>query len=1132
MKKEINKALSLILAITLMFLSTSLSNFDFSVMASDTSTYTEGIYTYTVGDGKATITTCDKTASGIIEIPSELGGYPVVKLAIRAFENCDLITGVTIPDSVTGLGDGVFDSCSALKEVTIPGSVKIVPQSAFDKCSKLSKVILGEGIEKISYCAFWRCGSLKTITLPQSLLRINDDAFKDTGLTKIYIPENVSQIGEEVFYSCENLSAIEVDENNSYFSSDSYGALFNKNKTKLIVYPLNNTATSYSIPDSVIEVSAYAFEGNAYLTKIVIPDGVKAIWGRTFYSCVSLQEINIPASVIYLYSSTFINCKKLERINVDSNNNTFSSDEYGVLYNKDKTQLIHCPNNANISEYIVSDFVTSVEAYAFDGNLNLEEITIGSGLSEIKSDTFNGCRNLSRVILGENIATINGGVFFSCNSLSEIKLPQSLKQIGTSAFAFCNNLTDVYYGGSELQWAEISVSSGNDPLTKANIHYVEDKIYTIMYDANYGVSAPDSQEKHNGLKINLSTAVPSKEVTVTFDPNYVNAARSSKTFTSGFISWNTKIDGSGISYIPGAEYTADEDVTLFAQWHNKPVGEFSVVTRYGYTFAGWYADGGTESVTQETVFEKDTTVYARWIPEEYKAVFIADDTIVDEVTYTVETDKLTEPIVPEKEGYTGSWEPYVLSQSDIEINAIYTVNQYTITWVIDENENVVSNIVFGEEISNIDTPRKGGLIFVGWDKDIPATMPAENLIFTAIWRGPDETAVNESGTCGEAIEWKYDTKTGELMFSGYGDMPEYDSVTLAPWYNQNNNITKVTFTDGITSVGDNAFGYCVNLKTVCFNSTIERIGTGAFKGCSSIENIDIPSNVLIIDSEAFADCESLKRIHIEGQLTLASDVIENTQACFCSDSERVVRHITAQGCSVCLCDYETSSLLGIKAYYHTKDFETDKVKLSVEDITNKDFSGDQKPVYSAFNGDYSKSKTYRIKMVPENESENSNPCQPQNGSVVKLRINIDLDTDTIVVVHWKHSGGTEKLFCQKQKDSSGSYIEFYVSSFSEFDVCVPLDFGYDTASESLLYKQTISPALRNNTNEKIIYASSNPKVAYVDPDTGVVTATGSGTAEITATIANTNISSSFEVTVTMAWWQWIIRILLLGFLWY
>ena len=1132
MKREMKKFLSLFLVITLMLLSSPINNLDLSVMAADTSSHTDGIYTYTVANNEATITACDKSASGVIEIPSKLGGYTVVELAIASFANCIKIKKITIPDSITDLDDRVFDSCTSLEEVVVPGSIKIIPQSAFDECYKLNNVVLGEGIEEISFNAFWRCGALETINLPQSLRIIKDRAFKETGLTQIYIPENVTQIGSQVFYSCGNLSAIEVDENNSYYSSDSSGVLFDKNKTKLIAYPINNTSTSYTIPDSVAEVSSYAFEGNPYLKDIVLPDGVKKVGGRAFYSCVSLQKIDIPASVISLRSSTFIKCKNLVRIDVDSDNKNFSNDEYGVLFNKEKTQLIYCPDNADVDKYVIPDTVTTIESYSFAGTINITEVVVGNGVSAIPGNAFELCDNLTRVVLGQNIITIDGAAFYSCDNLKEIKVPASVKVIGTSAFDFCPNLTDVYYGGSELQWAEISIGSGNSHLTNARVHYVEDKIYKINYNANNGQNTPDSQEKHNGLKVNLSNLVPSKEVTVTFDPNYINAALSSKTFTSEFINWNTRVDGSGNYYVPGAEYTTDEDVTLFAQWKDTPIGEIPVVTRNGYIFDGWYVAGSIENVTEETVFEKDTVVYARWIPKEYKAIFIADGNNVDEITYTIETDKLTEPNVPEKEGYTGSWEPYVLSQSDIEINAVYTVKQYNITWIIDENENIVNTVNFGEEILNIDTPKKGGLIFAGWDKDIPVTMPAADLVFTAVWKGPNESDIKESGDCGENIEWKYNTATGELTLSGSGDMPDYDNVALTPWYNQINNITKVTFADGITSVSDNAFSYCVSLKTVCFNSTIERIGTGALKGCSSIETIDIPSNVLIIDSNAFTDCESLKRIHIEGQLTVALDAIDNTKSYFCSDSERVIRHITAQGHSACLCDYETSSLLGIKAYYHAPDFEADQVTLSVEDITDKDFSSDQKPVYSAFNGDFSKSKTYRIKMVSENGSENPNPCQPQNGSVVKLRINIDLDTDTIVVVHWKHSGGIEEIYCQKQNDNSGSYIEFYVSSFSDFDICVPLDFGYDTLSESLNYKQTINPALRNNTNESIIYTSSNPKVAYVDPNTGVVTATGSGTAQITATIANTNISSSFEVTVKFTFWQWIIYILFLGFLWY
>jgi cell division septation protein DedD len=116
--------------------------------------------------------------------------------------------------------------------------------------------------------------------------------------------------------------------------------------------------------------------------------------------------------------------------------------------------------------------------------------------------------------------------------------------------------------------------------------------------------------------------------------------------------------------------------------------------------------------------------------KKYTATFIADGKTVDEITFTIDTDSITEPEVPFKEGNTGVWEEYTLGSEDITVNAVYTPNDYTITYVIDGNETEVK-YNFGASVDKPADPVKDGFNFIGWDEEIPATMPAENLTITA-----------------------------------------------------------------------------------------------------------------------------------------------------------------------------------------------------------------------------------------------------------------------------------------------------------------------------------------------------------------------------------------------------------------
>jgi hypothetical protein len=116
--------------------------------------------------------------------------------------------------------------------------------------------------------------------------------------------------------------------------------------------------------------------------------------------------------------------------------------------------------------------------------------------------------------------------------------------------------------------------------------------------------------------------------------------------------------------------------------------------------------------------------------KEYTATFIADGKTVDEVTFTIDTDSITEPEVPVKEGNTGVWESYTLGAEDITVNAVYTPNEYTITYVIDGSETEVT-YKYGASVEKPADPVKDGFNFIGWEAEIPDTMPAENLTITA-----------------------------------------------------------------------------------------------------------------------------------------------------------------------------------------------------------------------------------------------------------------------------------------------------------------------------------------------------------------------------------------------------------------
>ena len=205
---------------------------------------TSGDWTYTVTDNQATITGYSG-AGGEVVIPAVVNEMAVVKVGDEAFKNNTSVTGITIPDSVTSIGDGAFLSCYSLADITvdagnlnyssvdgvlfnklqtlliqypagrsdnsytIPESVTSIGDYAFESCTSLTSVTIGNSVTSIGGQAFYFCTNLTSITIPDSVTSIGGFAFAScTSLTSVTIPDSVTSIGDDAFISCDNLTNV------------------------------------------------------------------------------------------------------------------------------------------------------------------------------------------------------------------------------------------------------------------------------------------------------------------------------------------------------------------------------------------------------------------------------------------------------------------------------------------------------------------------------------------------------------------------------------------------------------------------------------------------------------------------------------------------------------------------------------------------------------------------------------------------------------------------------------------------------------------------------------------------------------------------------------------------------------
>jgi len=290
----------------------------------------------------------------------------------------------------------------------------------------------------------------------------------------------------------------------------------------------------------------------------------------------------------------------------------------------------------------------------------------------------------------------------------------------------------------------------------------------------------DGGSMTTGPTWSFTTGTTSPNHTVTFNANGGAGAMSNQVanvptaltlnaFTRAgyaFAGWNTAANGSGTAYADGATYAFAADLTLYAQWTalsnhtvtfnaNGGAGAMSnqvanvptaltlnAFTRAGYAFAGWntaangsgtaYADGATYA------FAADVTLYAQWTVNQYTLTFDSGGgSAVAPITQNFGS-AITAPDDPTRTGYTfAGWEPDVpatMPAENLTLTAQWTVNQYTLTFD-SAGGSAVAPITqdFGSAITAPDDPTRTGYTFAGWDPDVPTTMPAENLTLTAQW---------------------------------------------------------------------------------------------------------------------------------------------------------------------------------------------------------------------------------------------------------------------------------------------------------------------------------------------------------------------------------------------------------------
>ncbi len=403
-------------------------------------------------------------------IPSSLQSVTITnatQIPSHAFYGCSSLTCITIPDSVTTIGEYAFYNCTSLTSVTIPNSVTTIGDSAFVNCDNLTSISIPDSVTKFGNYAFANCDNLTSVIIGNGITKISNYTFKYcSSLACITIPDSVTTIGDSAFQGCSKL-------------------------------------TSVTIGESVTTIGNCAFYDCSSLTSVTFPDSVTAISGAIFEGCSSLESVTIGAGVTTIDGAAFYDCYPTS-ITVSNNNKYYSSDEYGVLFNKDKTTLVKYPVGNKRTCYTIPDGVTTICSSAFYSCNHLINITIPDSVTTIGNSAFgwcgltsvtipenvttfgdrafSSCYNLETVTICNGVTAIGEGAFSWCKSLTSVTIPISVTTIGNSAFSYCSELENVYYEGTSEQWEKMTRFLTVFISSYPTIHYNYIPIFTGIKD--------------------------------------------------------------------------------------------------------------------------------------------------------------------------------------------------------------------------------------------------------------------------------------------------------------------------------------------------------------------------------------------------------------------------------------------------------------------------------------------------------------------------------------------------------------------------------------------------------------------------------------------------------------------------
>ena len=473
-------------------------------------TWTDGNgtrWSFTIDGGNATL--CDEdndeswdccisgTIPANLTVPSQVTysnkNYTVTVIQQNAFKGCATITSITIPASVTYIGDyNVFEGCTNLanisvasgntvyndgggknciietssnkllygaKNTSIPTTVTSIASKAFSGRTGLTSITIPSSVKTIESAAFFGCTGLQSVTI-EGAQYIKSSAFSGcTSLTTVTIPATVTSMESSAFSDCTGLTSVKISDIAAWCNI-SFGYYTSNPLYYAHHLYLNNTlVTSLTIPSSVTGVKQYVFNGGTDFTSVTLPEGVTSIGMKTFQGCTSLSSVNIPSTVTSIGENAFLDCAALTNITVASGNTNYNdgtnANGNNCIIETSTNKLIVGANNTTIP-----DGVEIIGYGAFEGRTGLTTIRLPYSIRNDKEGgidptAFDNCSNLTSVYAEINplyVPTISSSSnpFDGISNSCKLYVPYSINNTIWNTFTGRGWNATIFKGGIQI----------------------------------------------------------------------------------------------------------------------------------------------------------------------------------------------------------------------------------------------------------------------------------------------------------------------------------------------------------------------------------------------------------------------------------------------------------------------------------------------------------------------------------------------------------------------------------------------------------------------------------------------------------------------------------------------------------